>query len=562
MAALGYTQLDRSKKTIRLLTVAPGDPQEQIRCELTHADLDEHPSFIALSYTWDQGGGLAEIQCCGEAVQVGKNLRNFLRRFRVWDEGRGNRLWIDALCINQCDVHERNHQVGQMHILFSTATSAIAWLGEASCNSDLAYSAVSAPRNSLGFVDDKTRQALVDLLSRPYWSRVWVIQEFLLPVDLTVWWSGCRATAHDLRLVVWDMARLSSGSKPRYPRIWDTPGKTLLRYRVNYQRMRGSDKGGSSAAFWESMRLRSLLQSFSASQCTLIQDGVYALLGIASDVTDSPDPISPDYTKPHIELLLDVVRNQCGAELPETRDAWCLIDSLCNILRCNRQEIEKAAFVRARKVKREMYALDLRNHSFVSFNWCSYVSLLNLSQHHPKLYLMKIVVLMAGEKGCLTALQDYLDYTKSHCGIAQGSIKDLLGQHIATFGKADHRPWTDVSRPTMVPFNHQRERPYSADLPSESSLVKPIIEQLFDEGWSAFFEPNMVGLMRRAIGRSEHTGVGPCKRHNRKIASYHEFGRYGSAIVLECQNQRAPGGASCRSSNWYAVGTAFIRQQE
>jgi len=99
MAALSYTQLDRSKKTIRLLTVAPGDPEEQIRCELTHADLDESPSFIALSYTWDQGGGQDEIQCCGNVVQVGKNLRNFLYRFRVWDEGRGSRLWIDALCM-------------------------------------------------------------------------------------------------------------------------------------------------------------------------------------------------------------------------------------------------------------------------------------------------------------------------------------------------------------------------------------------------------------------------------------------------------------------------------
>jgi len=99
MAALGYTQLDRSKKAIRLLTVAPGDPEEQIRCELTHADLDEQPSFIALSYTWDQAGGKDEIECCGTAIQVGKNLRNFLHCFRIWDEGRGSRLWIDALCM-------------------------------------------------------------------------------------------------------------------------------------------------------------------------------------------------------------------------------------------------------------------------------------------------------------------------------------------------------------------------------------------------------------------------------------------------------------------------------
>ena len=99
MEALGYTQLDRSKKTIRLLTVTPGDPDDQIQCQLTHADLDERPSFIALSYTWDQGGGHDEIECGGRTIQIGRNLRKFLHRFRIWDEGRGSRLWIDALCM-------------------------------------------------------------------------------------------------------------------------------------------------------------------------------------------------------------------------------------------------------------------------------------------------------------------------------------------------------------------------------------------------------------------------------------------------------------------------------
>jgi hypothetical protein len=100
MAVPSYERLDRTKKSIRLLTVAPGDSSDQIRCELTHADLDECPSFIALSYTWDQGGGYDKIQCCGTTVKVGNNLWSFLHRFRIWDEGRGNRLWIDALCMS------------------------------------------------------------------------------------------------------------------------------------------------------------------------------------------------------------------------------------------------------------------------------------------------------------------------------------------------------------------------------------------------------------------------------------------------------------------------------
>lgn len=98
MTALRYRSLYKSKKTIWLLHVLPGGPNDLIRCELEHVDLDEGPSYIALSYTWDHGGGHDELELCGVQTQVGKNLLNFLRRFRKVNEGYGTRLWIDALC--------------------------------------------------------------------------------------------------------------------------------------------------------------------------------------------------------------------------------------------------------------------------------------------------------------------------------------------------------------------------------------------------------------------------------------------------------------------------------
>jgi hypothetical protein len=38
-------------------------------------------------------------------------------------------LWIDALCIDQENVIERNHQVQQMGEIFSRASNVLAWLG-------------------------------------------------------------------------------------------------------------------------------------------------------------------------------------------------------------------------------------------------------------------------------------------------------------------------------------------------------------------------------------------------------------------------------------------------
>ena len=98
MPAFRDKPLDKSKKTIRLLHVVPGEPYELVRCELGHVDLDDHPPYIALSYTWDQGGGHDEVELCGVKTQVSKNLLSFLRRFRTWDNDRGTRIWINALC--------------------------------------------------------------------------------------------------------------------------------------------------------------------------------------------------------------------------------------------------------------------------------------------------------------------------------------------------------------------------------------------------------------------------------------------------------------------------------
>ncbi|KAF2633929.1 HET-domain-containing protein [Macroventuria anomochaeta] len=38
-------------------------------------------------------------------------------------------FWIDALCIDQDNVDERNHQVQQMGEIFSCAQQVFAWLG-------------------------------------------------------------------------------------------------------------------------------------------------------------------------------------------------------------------------------------------------------------------------------------------------------------------------------------------------------------------------------------------------------------------------------------------------
>ena len=454
-----------------------------------------------------------------------------------------------------------------MRALFSTAASTIAWLGESDGNSDLVYYAIllSAPRQSLGLNNFGTRRALRDLLNRKYWSRVWVIQEFLLPVKLDVWWGRCRVKASDLHQLVWAMTGFSSRSKPQDYHVWNTPGRVLLLYRTNYQTMCRFEKHDYCKEFADAMTLQSLLRSFSSSQCTLIHDRVYALLGIASDVIYSSDPISPDYTKSPTELFLDVLRSQYGSQIPGVKRAWSSIDLYCSVLGLTRREIEQSTYVRAQKVKRESFILDVGNRRSMFGGLWSSTFTLTSRLFCPRRSLKLTILAMGQEPGCLVALEDYLDYSKSHKELVQGPVDILLGKNQAHGGKGHFRPWTHISDLTTKRFNHGRDKLQGGN-PPYYSLIDCIIEQLCDEEWSEFSGTCMMGFMRRAISGSEDMGVGLSKQgHTPHVASYHWFGRYGAAIVLECRCPRYRGDTSdvpCCSPDWHVIGTAFFYKPE
>ena len=78
--------------------------------------------YVALSYVWGDPNKTREIFVNGKSVQVTKNLESALRILRDKLPVRlGVRLWVDALCINQKDVKERNAQVQRMLDIYEKA---------------------------------------------------------------------------------------------------------------------------------------------------------------------------------------------------------------------------------------------------------------------------------------------------------------------------------------------------------------------------------------------------------------------------------------------------------
>ncbi|KAF4853646.1 Heterokaryon incompatibility protein 6, OR allele [Colletotrichum siamense] len=225
-----YRPLSPLEKEIRLIEVDPLhkiDTHSPVRCRLKHASLYTNPNYIALSYAWGDPTATRAIILDGRNVEVTENLESALRHVASSfgnEEEPGPTLWVDAICIDQQNESERTQQVAQMGAIFSTATRTMIWLGPADEHSDLAietlhtlgrrgvrlhdhvpswtnfpFSDTPSTRRVIrtqkmldGILTSLSRggstklAAISSLFGRPWFRRVWVIQERVLSSDTFV----------------------------------------------------------------------------------------------------------------------------------------------------------------------------------------------------------------------------------------------------------------------------------------------------------------------------------------------------------------------------------------
>jgi hypothetical protein len=83
--------------------------------------------YTAISYMWGSLEDTKTITINGMPVTVRKNLAAALDCLR---SSLVDRVWIDAVCINQDDINERNAQVLRIRDIFSQSLAVTMWLGE------------------------------------------------------------------------------------------------------------------------------------------------------------------------------------------------------------------------------------------------------------------------------------------------------------------------------------------------------------------------------------------------------------------------------------------------
>lgn len=197
-----YTALADHSHT-RLLVIKAGQDDEPIQCSMQEMDIDDPPSYTALSYTWGTSGGNKTIDVDGQSFMITDNLWHALLHIRLVDQLLT--IWIDALCINQDDMDERNHVVRRMKDIYERANGILAWLGPESHNGAASLLAMANIYDHYVRLVDKfgTRKAALQhmldhkawageeqieaaskqwwsverLFSRTWFHRMWIVQE-------------------------------------------------------------------------------------------------------------------------------------------------------------------------------------------------------------------------------------------------------------------------------------------------------------------------------------------------------------------------------------------------
>ncbi|RFU34236.1 hypothetical protein B7463_g2103, partial [Scytalidium lignicola] len=331
---------------IRLILLHPAPTfSTELECSMEHAILSdfEHDlisHYTALSYVWGDPADKKQIIVNGCSFHITPNLESALRHLR--DKSRVLRIWVDALCINQSDVAERNQQVQQMGSIYSLAQHTVIYLGDASVKSDsvfinigslLAHSNIPLPLAILASkCDDAAWEILYEgiqtqILARPWFSRVWVFQELLLSRDPWVqcgtkrlkWADLCQVSflardgSNRLRILKdklkdWGDRDILSISFMPDKTIADLPkgvGALGCLEDMNLARRKFQDYIGGNGIGNTLLALLALRRGLGVSDS---RDMIYVHLGVASDSISGNLGFKVDYTKGYQQLFTDITR--------------------------------------------------------------------------------------------------------------------------------------------------------------------------------------------------------------------------------------------------------------
>lgn len=321
--------------------------QESVELNLTGDD----NTIEELNRTFKQEDGRRDI---AKDFKVTTNLHAALNSFR--SRNITGFIWADMLCINQNDEDEKSEQVPKMGEIYGGATKVYAWLGEADHQIDCIFAVLQKFRDrkregkfpthfdaaeQLSFYrqlfrdiyqaeagtlpeqsdldDDMLHEEfnwLHPLYVRPYWRRVWIVQELVLARVVVVYCGDKSIDFDDIYGLSLDWGSFEQGFdtanyqklKP-HTRGWNTI-QTIRGHRRRREVVEW-EMGGEALSIKMSKRgdvatLDEVIEVYAQHQeCRLPKDKVY---GFRELVPQWKENLVVDYKRSDLEVFLDVAK--------------------------------------------------------------------------------------------------------------------------------------------------------------------------------------------------------------------------------------------------------------
>jgi len=311
-----------SPDQIRLLKIHPGEPDDSIEISFVTASLNDTPDYDALSYTW---GSLTErslISVNGDYMPVPRSAFKALHALRRSSCER--LICVDALGINQQDIHEKSHQVRLMCDIYQGARSVVIYLGDATDKTfdamrSLQYliqarklnSSVEPPWTHKKLTD--VEDTLQDILKRPWFTRMWTVQEatlarhtILLCGDQHLSWNGNFQTLRRIafRIKIIAISPYFSVSSGRKSKLDWSPFLDI----IETQMRQAARREGVSIQ----RNQLDLAFQFRHRRCSDTRDNYFALSGIMESENRGPLEFNTDYAlnleEVHLRFMEEIQR--------------------------------------------------------------------------------------------------------------------------------------------------------------------------------------------------------------------------------------------------------------
>ncbi|KAH9883247.1 HET-domain-containing protein [Xylariomycetidae sp. FL2044] len=357
-----YPYQELADTDLRLLRILPGTGSNRIECWLDTIPYDSKPIYYALSYVWGDASQKEEILLEGRPFQVTRNLYEALQHMRwlaefEWEDY----FWIDAICINQDDLEERSRIVAMMMQIYHSSLGVSCWLGPTRSppgyatkrskprkgarrarvkpydRSDTLHQPVETPEDcAVKLMFEKAESMYMDwepseedkdglevcqrvfggqyaavvdtvsdILNRPWFTRVWTLQEACLRGSTTIY-LGCHSMYLDQFFIFIEWFML------HHPSLRLCPGSAriaaLRRIHAFHHLVIAFQLRDQPLEIGVAGAICKFVGMTLKKQSTDPRDQLYGLLGLVKHFTESeelPTALVPNYRLPYEQVFWD-----------------------------------------------------------------------------------------------------------------------------------------------------------------------------------------------------------------------------------------------------------------